>query len=204
MANDYIEKIKNIHQFQFGFIYNDEAKHQYLQTYLKEIYDEENNENNKLIIERYEAILIEKNNIFNNFLYRVYNELYIYDRCTQIQLFINTPITDLEKGSYYVNYPKVYETGYYEDEISQFFDDNEIAMVIVCCDLKYINFLGRNGYARALKQAGEIRQILKSSMNYSIQIKNNINFNAFSHAIGINVNSLLILDVISLKILANN
>ena len=72
---------------------------------------------------------------------------------------------------------------------------------LICADVQKIVLLGRSGLVQAIKQAGEIRNILKNVFKTGIDIKDEVNVNALAHAAGININRILILDVIYLNCL---
>lgn len=196
---DVIKDFKKIQQYFFGNVFSEKADKDHDSfRYYQEITTQQNSDSN-LLMEKYPSIMLTQNNILSSFFNRANSLLLETGKCTQIHLLVKNKIENFQMGSYYINYPMAYETGFYPEELDAFFGKDEKLLVLICSDMQYISKLGRSGYVQALKQTGELRQMLRTIMPKQVSVHNNINYNALMHAAGLNVNSLLLLDVIGIK-----
>lgn len=193
---DLIKYFKEIHQFQFGFVQNNLVNKKDELMIFESLDKEVFNKNEDEVIEIYPKISLEDANDLNTFFAEVSLNVYADYKCTHLQLLVNEEFNGFKRGSYWINYPKALNTGCYEDEVDNFFKMNIYATLIICADVQKISILGRNGFAQALKQAGEIRQVLKCAFEGKVEVRELVNVNALAHAAGININQLMILDVI--------
>lgn len=192
---------KKIYQYQFANVEPTENVNHELLRYYKEIDDKCIGENEDVIIEVLNKTEIDASKKINFFLSKVFHEIYEEYKCTELQLLLFQPFDQLGVGSYWVNNIVAVETGCYEDELANFNGNNSAAAILICADVQKIVLLGRSGLVQAIKQAGEIRNILKNVFKTGIDIKDEVNVNALAHAAGININRILILDVIYLNCL---
>ena len=190
---------KEIYQFQFSFVEEDRKEQKNNLNYLVLRENEMFNSDENYTIEIYPQILFCKEDVLNPVFSRISKMVYNKSKCTHLQLLVKEKSGHFEAGSYWVNYPKAFSTGCYEKELSTFFDSDTYALLLICADIYKLCILGRNGFAEALKQTGEIRQVIRNHCEEKMEIYDSVNVNALAHAAGININKLMVMDVIAFK-----
>ncbi|MDR2832740.1 MAG: hypothetical protein LBV67_03385 [Streptococcaceae bacterium] len=117
------------------------------------------------------------------------------NKIIQLYLLPKESWNNLEKGTYYVQFPYLLQVENYEKELQKYFsDENQKIIILISVDLKWLSSFGVQSFLDSFKQAGEISFLLKEYLKDEILLEEfDSNRNALCHAAGININRSVIL-----------
>lgn len=198
---DLINYYKEAYQFQFGQIEVETSekfreKIEIIQKNENLIFENEGYHSS----ENFPRLTLYKESWLKNILNEV-DHITMNKEMVCLQVVVLKELLTVPRGSYSVRNDTLLQTGMYEEELLDLVKDkNIIAILLICSNVKWLNFLGKTSFVNSLKKTGEIRLTIKKSA-----FQNNItakvfdtNFNSLAHAAGININNLFVLEAIAL------
>jgi hypothetical protein len=136
---------------------------------------------------------------FNKRLILFFNELMdreVYSICIEHQLL---EVRNSELISYHISHNRIHKIGsvfFSSDKIKGIFEEHRY-IYISFVDLNLLSALGRNAMFESLKEAGEIRAILKQNLIVS---ELSINYNVLAHYAKLNINRIVVLDAVGVNL----
>ena len=108
-------------------------------------------------------------------------------------------VRNSELISYHISHNRIHKIGsvfFSSDKIKGIFEEHRY-IYISFVDLNLLSALGRNAMFESLKEAGEIRAILKQNLIVS---ELSINYNVLAHYAKLNINRIVVLDAVGVNL----
>ncbi len=194
----YFKKIYQSQLIQFDpkrFVHEQKQKVQYIETI--EAIEEKNRE--VFLDPKKDIVNLNKSTLKMDKLLVSLLSFAFYDKIISYFLVSLENKNEILSGDYYIFTMKRYRVDSLNIiELNNILDKKLNYILLPCIDMDIVEYLGIQSFQYALKQVGQMEAKVANSFGERNVCIVNVNLNKLSHAVGINVNGLLVLDAIGI------